>query len=509
MLTFLNQKFKFLLFFILGVVGVSFIFFGNWTPRGAIRSGNVAVINGHEIKASDFEASLQATRVMYILSSGRDIPNSTKVERWLTGQTLQGLVILDAAHRAGLTILPKEVVDNLTSNPLFQENGKYSPTRFDLFNRTILQPRGISTSRLQEIITDSLLIQHMVEAVGATTVVMPVESDETLNRIYGKASLQAVEITEASIRETIKPTEQDLQTFYQAKPGTYADPEKREVEYVKFSLDPKDAALKDQARQQALRRLFDKAYAFTNTFFQAYESRQALPDFKQNAALAGLEVKSAPVFAKGDTLIDPAKGKELAELAFSLNPEHPVSDYQEVSDGFIVLHLLHVQPSQAKPLAAVHKQVEEEYINYVTRGRLGEQAQTVAQALRQGLASGKTWDQAVASVGLKSKSLPAVVPADVKDNKNPADQALYYWANELAVGAVSEPTPGPGGATVYHLAAREKPAESQRAELRPAILKQIEQTRRTQILNDWISSLLKQEKTSIPSNIFGQESPNS
>ena len=507
MLSFLNQKLKFLLIVILAIIGVSFIFFGNWTPRNSNYSReNLAVIDGRNIKITEFVNAERAARLIYTLQTGMLAPNSTQADQIFRNQAWVRLLTLAAAKRAGITASDDQIYDFILKHPLFQENGKYSSEARKKFNANVLLPSGINDARFTEILREQMVIETMIKTVAGTTNILPGELENACEKMYGKTSLEYVEINEAQIRKNLKPSEKEIKTFFDANPDNYSEPEKRAVEYVKFSLDPKLAQTKGPERDQALRKLAEKAYEFTNVFFQAYDAKQPLPDFATQAKKEGLEVKTQAAFTLNQPIIDSTKGKSVADSAFALNPQTPVSDYLQVDDGFIILHLLSVTPSTKKSFESVRSQIEADYLNFLGVSRLQEQAMSVSRELRSALAKGKSWQESTARLGLKPQPLPALTPAkkDASD-KSPFAEASRFWAQKLDPGSVSDPFRIPTGAAILYLSTREKPAAADHDQFLPEIRRQLEQSRRDQTLNDWIASQFKREKTNIPPEALGNK----
>ena len=509
MLSFLNKKLKFLLIVVLAVIGISFIFFGQWsTGAGRSVGGNatVAKIEGKNITYKDFFAEQQASRIIYSLQTGQQAPDGAQAEQVFRMQTWNRMLVLAAAKKSGIKVGEDQALEFIAKHPIFKDqNGQFSEQAFKFFKENILQPRGIDQKRFINIVREQMVYEQMIQNIAGTTVVQPSDVEQAVDKLYGKASLQYVEVSEDAIRKSLKPTDQELLAYYNANAAEYAVPETRSVEYVKFQLDAKQAALKGEERAAAMRELSRKAYEFTNPFFSAYDTKSALPDFKAAAAKAGLSVIEVKPFAKTDSIIDKDAGKHLAVNAFALSDNTPVSDYLQVENGFIVLHLTGSIPGAAKPFETVRAEVLKKYTDYLAMNRLLEQAKAVSAALRADLTAGKTWQQAVADQKLKAQSLPDFVPTEAKPNdKIPLLERAVYVAEQLEEGTVSEPVRSPNGAAIFYLAKRVKPSEKQVAEVQPAILKQVEQIRRQQTVSQWINSLLTSPKTHIPQEaLFG------
>ena len=77
MITFLHDKLKGLLLVLLAIVGVSFIFFGNWTPKGGRDPATQVLgkIGGRSLTLNDFVAAQRQALLEVTLQTGR-IPSA-------------------------------------------------------------------------------------------------------------------------------------------------------------------------------------------------------------------------------------------------------------------------------------------------------------------------------------------------------------------------------------------------------------------------------------------------
>jgi hypothetical protein len=111
MITFLHDKFKGLLLVLLAVVGISFIFFGNWTPKGGgdPASQTMGKIGGRTLSLNEFAAAQRQALLEITLQTGR-IPSAEQSE-FLNFQTWIRLLEIQAADFAGLDARPEQLVE--------------------------------------------------------------------------------------------------------------------------------------------------------------------------------------------------------------------------------------------------------------------------------------------------------------------------------------------------------------------------------------------------------------
>jgi peptidyl-prolyl cis-trans isomerase D len=505
MLSFLSSKFRFLLIIVLIILGVSFIFFDRSHSGSGPMDPKVAVIGGKSIKRTDFEFALRSTSLIYTLQTGRRA--EPQMDRIFRAQTWNRLLVLAAAKEAGLSATTQQAVQFIKEHPLFKdEKGNYSPTNFQNFNMAILRPQGISEERFQEIIQDQIVFEQLLKTISATAVIRPSEVKEAYEALYGQVSIHYALLPESTIRASVHPTIEDLQMTYQSNQATFLSPELRQVEYVRFSLKPEQAKLPEDQKKGALRELMQQAYQFTEPFFDTNNAGQSLPDFKQMAAKAGLTVSGTGFINRQSTLINgEPDSTKLTQLAFSLRPDAPVSDFQQIPDGYIVLHLVEVQEPRAIPFEKVQKEIEQLYLTNKVNELLADQGKKLAKELQSKVAAGMSWDQAVQAQGLKSVAVPPFSPAKNSDLKDPAADAIRFWAQKLKVGAVSEFSRSKEGGLVFYLAERKLSADPNQEKAMKGLEAQLEQQRRYQILDAWISARMKQKGTNIPTDLLNGE----
>ena len=180
MITFLHDKLKGLLLLLLAVVGVSFIFFGNWTPTGGVdpASQSMGKIGGRTLSLNEFVAAQRQALLEITLETGR-IPSSEQNEL-LNFQTWIRLLQIQAADSAQLETEPDQLVRAIKENPLFQKDKQYDPEFFQRFSANFLSPQGFSGERFNQAVSDEVRTRKLLNALTSTAVVMPKEAESRL-----------------------------------------------------------------------------------------------------------------------------------------------------------------------------------------------------------------------------------------------------------------------------------------------------------------------------------------
>lgn len=499
MITFLSQKLKFLLILVLVVIGISFIFFGDWS-HGQGRAVTPAKIAGRTISLTEYQNAIRAERLVFTLNSGQLPPSGTEADRLFAQRAWQRLLILEQARESGPAVPPSRLDNLIRANPLFirPDNGEYAPEQFARFKQFVLDPQGISPERFLEILRDQVLIEEWIESVHAAAIVQPAEPEQRLHTLFGRVSMFAVEIPAASVQKEIQITDEALRAFYDRRPERYQLPEQRKFEVVFFRLPPSADKMSESDRAAARRSLGEKAYQFTEPFYNATEAGTPLPDFAATARAKSLNVETTPYLARSGAFPGVREGSSLLEAAFLLTPERPVSDYIAIPEGFAVLHLLDIQPPTLRPFDQVKADVRAAYLQSETNQRLQAVGENLVLRLRKELAEGRSWPQATAAAGVRSTPLPAFVPANDTGLKLPDAETVRAVATRLNPGGVSELIVRDGKAMILHLASREQPDPATRDAALPRLRDQLIQERRFQTRTAWINALQQQPRTVSP-----------
>jgi peptidyl-prolyl cis-trans isomerase D len=503
MITFLSHRFRVLLLVLLAVVGISFVFFGSWTPAG---TGNdfVGQIDGSMIGRSQYGSAQTGTLLVYTLQTGQVIDATGDNYQAVMRQTFNRMLVLDAARKAGLEVAPGGIVKFLQENPLFQKDGKYDAARFEQFKQFILDPQGITVDRLGEIVQNEILFQEMLGAVTETAFVPPAQAERFFNRLYAPATVSVVELGADAFRKGLKPSADELKAFYEKNKALYQTPELRQVEFVEFTLaDPK---LKDQARQDALQALGTTAYNFASPFVEAAQQGAALPDFADAARKSGLTVKSSKPFSLDTAEAAGLPSGEAARAAFNLTTLSPVSDTLPTPNGFIVLRLTGSTPAQPKPFEAVEAAVRDAWAAEKTREWVASEGTKVRDAIVSQLQAGKSWKDAVAAAKATSVDLPAFAPADSAPLKIASADTVRSATRTLEAGELSPFLPSENGGVLVFLHSRGTAPDTKRAEILPRIQQQLSQQQKFTVTGEWLGGLYTQPGTKLPAGMDGSGS---
>jgi peptidyl-prolyl cis-trans isomerase D len=145
----------------------------------------------------------------------------------IRGQAVETLkeryLLLEAARRLDVNVVGDEVSAQIALTSAFQENGVFSPQRYQLFldiNR--LTPEAYEATLLKEI-----AIGKVTALIRSTAVITPQEVDDNLRLLTRRARARILRFDPNDfVRKMSKPDEEELMDFFEDNIETYRIPER-------------------------------------------------------------------------------------------------------------------------------------------------------------------------------------------------------------------------------------------------------------------------------------------
>lgn len=494
MITFLHDKLKGLLLLLLAIVGISFIFFGNWTPQGGQDPASqiVGKIGGDSMNVNEFVAAQRLALLEITLQSGR-IPSADQNE-FLNFQTWIRLLQIQAADQAKIDAQPDQLVSTIKKNPLFQKDNIYDPEIFQRFNSNFLSPQGFSAERFNQAVLDSVRTDTLLRALASTTFVSPEEGEKRLQRLFGPVHAQIVRWDPSKLNPT-EPKPEDLESFYKANIAEFALPPRRTVEVVEFLA----AGPSEEQRTKA----GETAFAFTSQFFNIPEGKSR-PSFSSQVAQAKLSVRTFGPFSPTETPFPGETDPKLTAAAFALSSDEPISDYLPSKNGFLVLNLKDEQPGRTRPLSEVTTEIRTRWLEQARLQMTAQSAQSFTQYANVALAQGQKWEDIVKSAGLTSTPLPIFTPADDKPLTFPNADRIRPAVTQLDPARVSPPLRTERDFIAVYLSQRDPVPAATAASTLPRILAQLQNQRRGEIIRDWLTGRATLPENQLPPEVLTQ-----
>ena len=510
MIVYLGQKLRFLLIGILVVIGISFIFFGSWTPHPTGSYGIVGVIDGRNVSAEEFQAAVDETRIMQAFRTGRIPANGSVDSHYLSGQTWSRMVALHAAKKGGIQTSDAEVIAEIKGNPILQDDqGVYQPELYQRFCIYYLNPQGVTNpDRFHEMVRNDITLNKLVASIAHTAVIRQQEVEDAFQDLFSNIQVWTIFFPIQNVSGKINPTAGELQEFFKANAKNYFSPEVRKVEAVLFKLSKEDQKLTGGDYKKALRRLNEEAFYFTSLFLGDDETRQKPASFreaaeeKQLTILEGmvLDPESAASVQSNVPLFNEAL---VRRAVFKLSLQEPVSDYIAVEHGFVVCKLVEVSPAKPLSFEEAQARVRADFIHQRALDLLQKQANELKSKLQEKLAAGVAWEKAVAELKQKTQKQP-LFSAALGSGAAAMEHGdiVRMLVQKLKIGEVSSFEATPNGGMLVYLQKRIPPTEEVRAAFFLKIRQQILGQRQMQLIDQWLIHEMTLPRTKTPPEIL-------
>ena len=229
---------KLLTYIIFGLIIVSFSLWGVESYINNIgRSSGVAKVDGHNITQEEFNVAFRNQMDQMREMLGQNYDPAQVDNPQARASVLEGMVnrqvLAAAANKVGLATTDEQLRKSIEAIPAFQDNGKFSLTRFQTYARN----RGMTDVMFEEQIRQDNLLQQMRDAITTTAIVPKFQVES-----FVKLSEQQREVSQATVAagafaSQVKLDEKAAKAYYDANPNEFKNPEQVKVEYVMLSSE--------------------------------------------------------------------------------------------------------------------------------------------------------------------------------------------------------------------------------------------------------------------------------
>ena len=402
---------KILMIPLYGLIILGFVFSGVQGYRGIQASADaVAKVGSHSISQAEWDAA-HADEVKRIRSTTPnadpkllDSPEAryATLERMVSEKVWQEVgqdttrVVTDARLAREIEAIPAIAAMRRADGSLDVEAYK-----------ALLKNNGLEPAQFDARVRNELLLRQNEQAFGRSAFATQAVTDTTLNAFFQRREVQLVYYKPADYLAKVKPTDAEIQSYYDANKGQFQSPESADIEYVvlnleavKNSLTVNEADLKTYYEQNA-QRLAGKEERKASHILIAV-AKDAAPDVREKAKVAAqaLLVKAR---AKPDSFGDLArknsqdsasatqggdlgyfsKGsmvKQFEDAVFALK-KGEISEVVESDFGYHIIKLADVKEPKQASFESVRDKLESEYKAQQAQRKFAEVAEVFSNAV--------------------------------------------------------------------------------------------------------------------------------
>jgi peptidyl-prolyl cis-trans isomerase D len=221
---------------IIGLITIPFVLWG--IDAFFLDSGNpdVAKVNGKAISELELNQQVYRQRQQMLARMGDRIEASQIDEAMLRGPVLEQLVqqrMLESVAESSDLLISEQVIDQMIlQQPEFQEDGKFSPQRFDM----LVRGSGMTPVQYKAAMKQQLLVNQLLSGYAATEFVTDTDMELAARISAQQRDIEYALMTmdQALAEVVVEPAE--VQAYYADHPDEFTNPEKVAVEYIQLRL---------------------------------------------------------------------------------------------------------------------------------------------------------------------------------------------------------------------------------------------------------------------------------
>ncbi len=219
---------------IVGIICIPFVLFGVESLIGGGSSNHVAEVNGDNITAQELNEAIFLQKRQLLANMGENFDPAMLEEDRLKEPALKSLidrkVILQAAESMGMTVSPQIMNRQLVNNPEFQENGQFSQERF----QQALAGAGFNAELFTRLYGTDLLMGQFSGGILDSDFVTNDELSVSAQFTQQTRDVRFITLSSDDIKKSLKPSDEELQSFYDANHDLFQSKEQLSVQYIEL-----------------------------------------------------------------------------------------------------------------------------------------------------------------------------------------------------------------------------------------------------------------------------------
>jgi hypothetical protein len=330
------------------VIVPSFAFFGISSYSGFMdKETDLVKVNGKPITAQEVEmgAKRQAERAGGNLQIAQSLQFRQAVLNELLQQRILGFAVGNLRLQVGKEALIKSLQNIPQIRALYKPDGSFDDARF----KQLLTTNGLNEEQFYASQAFDLKISQLLNSVARTELATP-KISEIISTLYeSERQVQALAFDAKDYLSKVNPTQEELQSFYEANSKLFVSPEFIDVEYIVLKADPKEDT-----------KVFsDKADLFANLTYDQSDSLKPAADKLKLAVQSqkGLTRSGINSNSKDHPLANPKVVQSLFSDEAVKNKRN--IEAVQISPGvFVSARVLTFHPAQTLPFKDVATEVK-------------------------------------------------------------------------------------------------------------------------------------------------------
>ena len=368
---------------IVGLLVISFAFWGVSFYSGQAGELNVAKVNDVDISFQSFQRSFSQLRKQMQSVLGDSL--SLEEDAFIKNQTIEKLIESELINQlvidSGLNITNEKLVESIKNIEFFRNEEGFDRIKYERSINSI----GMASSIFEAQLRMDLLSEQLQAGFIETTFILEPELENILRLESQSRDITYTILSLPSFIEDGEISDSDIDTFYQANPNLFTQPEQVKVAYLELNIkelakdiETNEEVLRnfyndnkgdyDVVEQRSVRKLFvktgekatnenkTKAEAVITSTLELVNEGKDFEEIVKQSAKETLEFSEHIFMSKG------IMGKEIDEFLFN-SEEGAVSKVIETKEGFNIVKVIEIKGGSENKYENSAQKVKEDYKN--------------------------------------------------------------------------------------------------------------------------------------------------
>ncbi len=405
---------------IIAVISASFVLWGiqYYLSDGNGSSSTVAKVNGDKITENELNTAFQQLQREYAQKTKKALTPAESQQ--LKQYTLQSLildsVLLNSAKKAGFQVSSNQVDELITGLPEFQENGVFSPERY----QQLLYVNSLTSAQFMSRMANTLIMNQLRAGIMSTAFVLPNELKQGYRLLYQRRNFVYAIVPSSQFKSEVHATSEMINQYYQQHQASFKTPEKVSIEYI--LLSPSQAIQKARVSDTEIKQYYENNQSNFRVLVSGSAKTRPLSEVKaeiekalmqqkvsallakQNDELSNLTytnpttlepaarslhvtVQTTPLFTQQGLTNGIAANQKVVAAAFSdlVLAQGNNSDPIELNDGStVVIRVKEHVPSRIPPLSEVSQRIQQQLVQQLAQAKSAVLANQMQTEIQQG-----------------------------------------------------------------------------------------------------------------------------
>jgi peptidyl-prolyl cis-trans isomerase D len=213
--------------------------FALWGVESYIRNGvstdSVATVAGQKISSQEFNQAVRDNLAQLRAQYGNNFDPAFADNPEFRQMVLNGLIdqrlLLAEAQRAGISVSDKLLAERIAAIPAFQEEGKFSKTRYE----GLLRQQGMTPVGFEARLRQDIVLQGYQQAVTSTPLVSRTTVDTLIRLSEQTREVSVANYAPEQFMAQVKIDDAAIKSYYDGHKQEFTVPDQVKVEYVLLS----------------------------------------------------------------------------------------------------------------------------------------------------------------------------------------------------------------------------------------------------------------------------------